>query len=58
MQNLHIPLCMVQLQGRLKLKRSVFTGVSDSLLKGFYAYVTDTCGENYVFAANEGGSGD
>ena len=31
-----------------------FTGVPDSLLKSFYAYVTDTCGENYVIAANEG----
>ena len=28
-----------------------FTGVSDSLLKSFCAYVTDTCGENHVIAA-------
>ena len=27
-----------------------FTGVSDSLLKSFCAYVTDTCGENHVIA--------
>ena len=31
-----------------------FTGVPDSLLKSFCAYVTDTCGENHVIAANEG----
>ena len=33
-----------------------FTGVPDSLLKSFCAYVTDTCGGNHVIAANEGGS--
>ena len=27
-----------------------FTGVPDSLLKSFCAYVTDTCGENHVIA--------
>lgn len=35
---------------------SFFTGVPDSLLKSFCAYVTDTCGENHVIAANEGGA--
>ncbi len=33
-----------------------FVGVPDSLLKSFCAYVTDTCGENHVIAANEGGA--
>ena len=33
----------------------LFTGVPDSLLKSFCAYVTDTCGESHVIAANEGG---
>ena len=33
-----------------------FTGVPDSLLKSFCAYVTDTCGENHLIAANEGGA--
>ena len=33
-----------------------FTGVPDSLLKNFCAYVTDTCGEGHVIAANEGGA--
>ena len=33
-----------------------FAGVPDSLLKSFCAYVTDTCGENHVVAANEGGA--
>ena len=33
-----------------------FTGVPDSLLKSFCAYVTDTCGENHVISANEGGA--
>ena len=33
-----------------------FTGVPDSLLKSFCAYVTDNCGENHVIAANEGGA--
>ena len=33
-----------------------FTGVPDSLLKSFCAYVTDTCGERHVVAANEGGA--
>ena len=28
-----------------------FTGVPDSLLKSFCAYVTDTCGERHVIAA-------
>ena len=31
-----------------------FTGVPDSLLKSFCAYVTDTCGDNHVIAANDG----
>ena len=35
---------------------SLFTGVPDSLLKSFCAYVTDMCGENHVIAANEGGA--
>ncbi len=34
----------------------LFTGVPDLLLKCFCAYVTDTCGENHVIAANEGGA--
>lgn len=33
-----------------------FCGVPDSLLKYFCAYVTDTCGENHVIVANEGGA--
>ena len=33
-----------------------FTGVPDSLLKSFCAYVTDTCVERHVIAANEGGA--
>ena len=33
-----------------------FTGVPDSLLKSFCAYVTDNCGERHVIAANEGGA--
>ena len=33
-----------------------FTGVPDSLLKSFCANVTDTCMENHVIAANEGGA--
>ena len=33
-----------------------FTGVPDSLLKSFCAYVTDNCGENHAIAANEGGA--
>ena len=33
----------------------LFAGVPDSLLKSFCAYVTDTCGESHVIAANEGG---
>ena len=35
---------------------SFFTGVPDSLLKSFCAYVTDNCGESHVIAANEGGA--
>ncbi len=31
-----------------------FTGVPDSLLKSFCAYVTDNCGENHLIAVNEG----
>lgn len=31
-----------------------FTGVPDSLLKSFCAYVTDTCGENYHVIGNDG----
>ena len=33
-----------------------FTGVPDSLLKNFCAYVTDNCGADHVIAANEGGA--
>ena len=33
-----------------------FTGVPDSLLKSFCAYVTDNCGSAHVIAANEGGA--
>ena len=33
-----------------------FTGVPDSLLKSFCAYVTDNCSDNHVIAANEGGA--
>ena len=41
----------------LKLKGvDFFTGVPDSLLKSFCAYVTDNCGGNHVIAANEGGA--
>ena len=39
-----------------KAGMNFFTGVPDSLLKSFCAYVTDTCGENHVIAANEGGA--
>ena len=35
---------------------SFFTGVPDSLLKSFCAYVTDNCGGSHVIAANEGGA--
>ena len=34
----------------------LFTCAPDSLLKSFCAYVTDTCGENHMTAANEGGA--
>ena len=34
----------------------LFTCAPDSLLKSFCAYVTDTCGESHVIAANEGGA--
>lgn len=33
-----------------------FTGVPDSLLKSFCAYVTNNCGAHHVIAANEGGA--
>ena len=33
-----------------------FTGVPDSLLKSFCAYVTDMCGESHVIAENESGA--
>ena len=33
-----------------------FTGVPDSLLKSFCAYVTDQCADRHVIAANEGGA--
>ena len=33
-----------------------FTGVPDSLLKSFCAYVTDNCAGKHVIAANEGGA--
>lgn len=35
---------------------SLFTGVPDSLLKCFCAYVTDNCDDNHVITANEGGA--
>ena len=31
----------------------LFAGMPDSQLKSFCAYVTDTCGESHVIAANE-----
>ncbi len=31
-----------------------FTGVLDSQQKGFYAYVTDTCGGKHVITINNG----
>ncbi len=34
----------------------LFCGVPDSLLKSFCAYVTDTCGDDHVITANEGGA--
>ena len=34
----------------------LFAGVPDSLLMSFCAYVTDTCGESHVIAANESGA--
>ena len=34
----------------------LFAGMPDSQLKSFCAYVTDTCGESHVIAANEGGA--
>lgn len=40
----------------LNLGVEFFTGVPDSLLKSFCAYVTDNCGRNHVIAANEGGA--
>ena len=42
--------------GLQSLGINFFTGVPDSLLKSFCAYVTDTCGDNHVIAANEGGA--
>jgi phosphonopyruvate decarboxylase len=33
-----------------------FTGVPDSLLKSFCAYLTDNCADSHVIAANEGGA--
>ena len=33
-----------------------FAGMPDSLLKGFCAYMADTCGKNHVIATNEGGA--
>ena len=33
-----------------------FTGVPDSLLKSFCAYVTDHCSDRHVIASNEGGA--
>ncbi len=35
---------------------SFFTGVPDSLLKSFCAYLTDNCAGSHVIAANEGGA--
>lgn len=40
----------------IELGVEFFTGVPDSLLKNFCAYVTDHCGENHIIAANEGGA--
>ena len=34
----------------------LFVGVPDSLLKSFCAYVTGSCGESHVIAANESGA--
>lgn len=39
-----------------KLGVSFFTGVPDSLLKSFCAYITDNCFVKHVIAANEGGA--
>ncbi len=51
---------MVSVKSLVRCLREVgvgfFVGVPDSLLKSFCAYVTDTCGENHVIAANEGGA--
>lgn len=33
-----------------------FTGVPDSLLKSFCAYLTDHCGSDHIISANEGGA--
>lgn len=40
----------------IELGVEFFTGVPDSLLKNFCAYVTDHCGANHIIAANEGGA--
>ena len=40
----------------LNLDVDFFTGIPDSLLKSFCAYVTDNYGRNHVIAANEGGA--
>ena len=41
--------------GEMKMAGVEFSaGVPDSLLKGFCAYVTDTCGENYHVIGNDG----
>ena len=40
----------------IELGVEFFTGVPDSLLKNFCAYVTDRCAGNHLIAANEGGA--
>lgn len=51
---------MIQPQIFLKTLQSLgidfFTGVPDSLLKSFCAFLTDHCRSNHVIAANEGGA--
>ena len=53
---LHLQLCDIEkFVDELKAAGvEFFAGVPDSLLKGFCAYVTDTCGENYHVIGNDG----
>ena len=57
---LHLQLCDIEkFVDELKVVGvEFFAGVPDSLLKGFCAYVTDTCGKYHVIAANEGWTDD